>query len=50
MDEKRGKMPSAIGRFDARRIKLIYCDCTFLSFLDYLLEFVITAMICLSHI
>ena len=24
----------AIGRFDVRRINLIYCDCTFLLFLD----------------
>ena len=34
MDEERGKKPSAIGRFDERRIKLIYCDCTFLPSLD----------------
>ena len=48
MDEERGKKPIAIGRFDVRRIQLIYCDCTFSTF-SGLQKFVTPAMICLSQ-
>ena len=44
MDEERGKKPLAIGRFDERRIHMIY-----ISTFTGLLEFIIPAMIYLSQ-
>ena len=34
VNDERGKSPLAISRFDARRIKLIYCDSALISFLN----------------